>query len=87
MHRCEYLYHSFFSFNLKSLSFFIETLKLTHGCDDEDILENVHCLYYNEHLDRLRDKYPDQIVPDFEFDPVSDIYTVYRSQNAKLLDI
>ena len=36
--------------NDQNLELLLTTLKMTHGCDDQDILENLRYPYYNVHL-------------------------------------
>ena len=60
--------------NDRDLEFFIDTLKMTHTCNDQDILENLCFPQYNVHLDELRVKSEDEVVPVFKFDAVFDIY-------------
>ena len=66
--------------NERDLTFFVETLKMTHDCDEAHILENLENSPYNSHLNKVREKFGNKgvYVPVFKFDRVSDIYKFFQ---------
>ena len=60
--------------NEKDLQFFIETLKMTHGCDEQHILQNLRFPRFNIHMKNLKDEFKDEIVPILKFDVVSNLF-------------